>query len=78
MFKELKKYIWSLMDDDPILRIETFEDGEVIVRSQNGSGRTFFVDYDAEEVSADYILCSLQDEPSIKVSKYPLNTHINR
>jgi len=70
-----KKYIYSLMDEEPITELIACDCGEVIVRTES-KDRRFRTMEDTEGTTADYILCTLQDEPSLKLSKYPLAIHL--
>jgi hypothetical protein len=70
----LKKYDKSRLFDSLITKLEVYEDGKIIVYNTDNVSKEYFASTDLVKglmnYSADYILCSLQDNVEILVSKY--------
>lgn len=51
-----------------------YQTGKLKINAENGDTQDFWIDLymgpDLEDYSADYLLCELQDDPDITVSKY--------
>ena len=73
--KKLSKYDKSRYNGEIINNISITDDGGIIVETENDK-KKFYTDnqqeiiYNVEGYSADYILCMIQDEDGINVSKY--------
>ena len=74
--KVLNKYLNSRLRGCLIRDLYVYSDGKVIVNAENGDKKEFWVDAsiglsnDINDYSADYILCSIQNDVDINVSKY--------
>lgn len=73
--KKLKKYDKSRYNGEIINNISITDDGGIIVETENNKKKFYTQDsqdiIDNEEgYSADYIICMIQDEDGINVSKY--------
>jgi len=68
--KTLKKYDRSRLNQSLIKCLVCYPDGKVIVEAENGDTKEFWMGEEVINSNADYIICDLQDEPEIKVSKY--------
>ena len=73
--KKLSKYDKSRYNGEIINNISITDDGGIIVETENDK-KKFYTDNQQEIIdnvewySADYILCMIQDEDGINVSKY--------
>lgn len=65
----LKKYKGSTYFGEKINHIVIYTNGKVLIVTKTNS-KTFDVGLHYVDTSADYILCALQDEEGINVSKY--------
>lgn len=69
--KNLSKYVKSRLKGSIVEHLDVYSDGRVIVNAEDGNKKEFHVDLlDMLEHSADYILCHIQDDEDINVSKY--------
>jgi len=74
--KILSKYFNSRLRGCLIRDLSVYSDGKVIVNAENGDKKEFWIDFnigncdDIREYSADYLICAIQDDVDIKVSKY--------
>jgi hypothetical protein len=68
----LGKYDKSRLGGVLIRDISVYFDGKVIVNAEDGTKKTFYLDLSNTplEWTADQIICSIQDDVDIKVSKY--------
>ncbi len=69
-----KKYNWSRLRDVVIKSLTVYESGMFIVEAENGDKKEFWVKeklpLDLESLNADSLLCDIQDDTDINVSKY--------
>jgi hypothetical protein len=70
--KTLNKYNRSRLNGSLIKHLSVDEEsGLVVVESEDGNNKEFYVDSEmTAPCGADYILCDLQHNPEISVSKY--------
>jgi len=72
----LKKYCRSRLRGSLIRDLHLYQTGKLRVNAENGDTQDYWVDLhmgpDAElsEYTADGLLCDIQDDPDIAVSKY--------
>ena len=73
----LDKYLKSRLSGSLIRDLSVYSSGKVIVNAENGLKKEFWIQAngignsnDIFDYSADYILCSIQDDVDINVSKY--------
>ena len=70
----LKKYNRSRLRGCLIRDLSLYATGKVRVNAENGDSQEFWIDLhmgpDLEHYNADSILCDLQEDPDIRVSKY--------
>ena len=73
--KQLKKYDRSRYNGEIINNISITNDGGVVIETENNR-KTFYTNDNqdiidnVDEYSGDYIICMIQDENGINVSKY--------
>jgi len=74
--KVLKKYSRSRLRGSLIRDLSVYSDGKVVVNAENGDKKEFWVSSsighsnDINDYDADYILCAIQYDVDIDVSKY--------
>lgn len=68
--KVLSKYDRSRLRQCLIRDLSVYSDGKVVVNAENGDKKDFWIDENNIDCSADSIICLIQDDIDIKVSKY--------
>ena len=68
--KILSKYLNSRLNGTLIRQLNVYESGEVVIVSENNDTKTFYLDPENFYHSADYLLCMVQDDEGVTVSKY--------
>lgn len=70
----LRKYTASRLRGSLIRDVTLYSTGKLKVTAENGDSKDFWIDLymgpDLADYCADYILCQLQDDVDIKISKY--------
>jgi hypothetical protein len=74
--KVLKKYDRSRLRNSLIRDLSVYSNGKVVVNAENGDKKEFWIDAtigysdSITDYDADYILCAIQGDSDIDVSKY--------
>ena len=68
-FKVLKKYFNSRLNRVLIRSLACYPSGKVVIIAEDGHESEYYLE-NCLDYSADYILCELQDNVEINVSKY--------
>jgi hypothetical protein len=68
--KVLKKYNRSRLKGHLIRDLSVYSNGKVVINAENGDNKEFWFDSNIIDYSADYIICEIQEDIDIRVSKY--------
>jgi hypothetical protein len=75
MIKVLNKYFNSRLRGCLIRDMDVYKNGRVVVNAENGDKKVFYIDPkighsdDMRDYSADCIICAMQGDPEIYVTK---------